>query len=421
MNPKRSTQSVLGGTAAGLVDGRQPRLLVLGAGRGQAGLISAARQMGVHTVVATLPDGDPPGIALADEVAYVDITDVDAVVGVARQLDLDGVATSCADTGISALGAVCEELGLPGLTRESAAICADKRAMKERFASYGVSSPKYRLIGSLPELYAAFDDLGMPVIVKAPDLQGSRGVAILREPSDAPQAYRHAADATHQAEVVVEQFVVGREFGAQALVRDQEIMFVLIHNDEVHLGDTGVPVGHSVPFRGDAALVLQARELVEAAIRAVGLDNCAVNVDLIATDSSVAVLEVTGRAGANGLPEMVSAYFGIDYYESIVRLALGDLLCEWPSPGGTAVSVGMIMPPVQARGTIANLRLEHHGADTSHLFFVGPGGRIDGFRDSSDCLGQIIAMADSLAEADRLVESARRAVVLDVIPTPLQS
>lgn len=53
-----------------------------------------------------------------------------------------------------------------------------------------------------------------------------------------------------------------------------------------------------------------------------GLDNCAVNCDLIEKDGKVYVIEITGRAGATCLPETVGLYYGINYYEAIVRLAL---------------------------------------------------------------------------------------------------
>ena len=37
------------------------RILIIGAGRGQAGLIRAAKRLGATTVVATLTDPQPPG------------------------------------------------------------------------------------------------------------------------------------------------------------------------------------------------------------------------------------------------------------------------------------------------------------------------------------------------------------------------
>ena len=62
------------------------RLLVVGAGRGQIGLYRAAREMGVHTIAGTLPDNDPPGIKLADEVCYMNIAKPDEVLEKARGL-----------------------------------------------------------------------------------------------------------------------------------------------------------------------------------------------------------------------------------------------------------------------------------------------------------------------------------------------
>ena len=83
------------------------RLLVLGAGRGQIGLYKAAKEMGITTIAGTMPDNNPPGIPLADEVCFMNIANPDEVAKKAANLKLDGVATCCLDTGISALGKYC--------------------------------------------------------------------------------------------------------------------------------------------------------------------------------------------------------------------------------------------------------------------------------------------------------------------------
>ena len=53
------------------------RLLIVGAGRGQVGLYKAAKEMGVHTIAGTMPDNNPPGIKLADEVCLCPFTSID--------------------------------------------------------------------------------------------------------------------------------------------------------------------------------------------------------------------------------------------------------------------------------------------------------------------------------------------------------
>ena len=55
------------------------RLLVLGAGRGQIGLYKAAKEMGITTIAGTMPDNNPPGIPLADEVCFMNIANPDEV------------------------------------------------------------------------------------------------------------------------------------------------------------------------------------------------------------------------------------------------------------------------------------------------------------------------------------------------------
>ena len=60
-----------------------------------------------------------------------------------------------------------------------------------------------------------------------------------------------------------------------------------------------------------------------------GLNNCAINADFILKDDKTYVLELGGRSGATCLAELVSIYYGYDYYEKLIRAALGEDL-EFP-------------------------------------------------------------------------------------------
>ena len=143
------------------------RLLVLGAGRGQIGLYKAAKEMGITTIAGTMPDNNPPGIPLADEVCFMNIANPDEVAKKAANLKLDGVATCCLDTGISALGKTCDSLGLTGLPEKAAIMCNDKSKMKKAFMEYGVSTAQYFEISNEEELENALNKIKLPVIIKA--------------------------------------------------------------------------------------------------------------------------------------------------------------------------------------------------------------------------------------------------------------
>lgn len=96
------------------------------------------------------------------------------------------------------------------------------------------------------------------------------------------------------------------------------------HGDNTYMSHTAVPVGHYVPLDCDRDIYAQTEAVVGNAIRALGLNNCAVNVDLILKDGAVYVIELTGRVGANCLPELVEINYGIEYDKMIVALDIGD-------------------------------------------------------------------------------------------------
>lgn len=175
------------------------RLLILGAGRGQIGLYKAARQMGIVMIAGTMPDNNPPCIALADEVCYMNIADPEDVFAKAKELNLDGAATCCFDTGIAALGRICDGLGLTGLSEEAAIMCNDKSKMKKAFMEHGVSTAKYFEVSSEKELEIALGKINLPVIVKATNLQGSRGIYIAKTKEAAIEGFTEAMKLTKRS------------------------------------------------------------------------------------------------------------------------------------------------------------------------------------------------------------------------------
>lgn len=194
------------------------RLLILGAGRGQIGLYKAAREMGIITIAGTMTENNPPCISLADEVCCMNIANPSEVVEKAKELNLDGVATCCLDTGIAALGKTCDSLKMVGLKEDSAIMCNDKSKMKKAFMEGGVSTAKYFEISTEVELEKALEKIELPVIIKATDLQGSNGIYISKTKEEAIKGFRAAMNLTKRSYCIVEEFIEGWEFGAQAFV-----------------------------------------------------------------------------------------------------------------------------------------------------------------------------------------------------------
>ena len=377
-------------------------ILVLGAGAYQVPLINAAKAMGCKTVVASIP-GPYPGFEMADIAAYVDTSDRESILEVAREHKVNGICTAGTDVALPSLGYACEALGLPGVSYESATLASNKTKMKEAFAANGVNTaPFVRLsIASPAETIAeACEKLAYPVMFKAVDSSGSRGIIKVSSEAEIEHALSEVARVSKTTEFLVESFLDGFEVGAQAFVQQGAIEFVLPHGDYVFNADAGVPIGHYAPLGEDKLAESISRETSKA-IRALGLDNCAVNADLIVTPKGTYVLEIGARSGATGLAEMVGLYFGYDYYKKIVEVALGMNADFSPTESKesavvtrliTSDKTGIIddisLPSTLPHG-IVDVTLDCKRGDAVSKFKIGP-----------DRIGQITAVDKSVEEAE---------------------
>ena len=400
------------------MDVANKRLLILGAGRGQVGLYKAAREMGIWTIAGTMPGNNLPCIQLADEICFMNIAKADEVVEKAKHLKIDGVATCCLDTGLSALGKTCDVLRLVGLTENAAIMCNDKSKMKKAFMDESVSTARYFEISSEEELEAALDKIELPVIIKATDLQGSNGIYISKTREAAFDGFHEAMKKTKRTYCIVEEYIEGYEFGAQAFVYNGEVLYVMPHGDETFMSHTAVPVGHYVPLKCDEDIRKQTEDVVKKAIKAIGLNNCAVNVDLIQKDGKVYMIELTGRVGANCLPELVQINFGIEYYKMIAAMAVGENPLELWNKRNAFESAGLakMMLSTDKQGILKEIK--YNGRMDEDIleitFFKHPGDEIRVFENSNDCIGQVIVKGDSLESCCNKVEQVMSEIYMDL-------
>ena len=300
------------------------KILILGAGIYQVPLIQTAKKMGIYTIVASI-DGNYPGFKLADKVYYENTIDHDAILKIAREEKIDGIVTAGTDVAVITIGKVCDELGLSGLSFDAAKIAANKLLMKKKYEEHGVRTARFRQIPiDCENIPSMVSQLTYPLIFKSVDSSGSRGIVRVDSEAEFDNALNEVKSNTRSSYFIIEEFIEGEEFGAQAFVYDGDVKFIIPHGDYVFQGDTGVPIGHFAPYDLSSEITADTRLQLINAIKAMGLDNCAINADFILKDGKCYVLEIGGRSGATCLAELVSIYYGFDYYEKIILAALGE-------------------------------------------------------------------------------------------------
>lgn len=391
------------------------KILILGAGIYQVPLIKKAKEMGLYTIVTSIP-GNYPGFALADKVVYENTIDLEAVLRLAQQEQVDGVVTAGTDVCIPTLAYVCDQMGLKGLTLTAAEKAQSKLLMKQAFVEHGVNTAAFEYV----DIHNAnpvevCQRIGYPVMFKSIDASGSRGITKASAPEDIPFAYKEVVENTHSKHYIIEKFLSGEEYGAQAFVYDGTIRFILPHGDYVFQGGTGVPLGHFAPYDMSEEIIEDSKLQLQRAVTALGVDNCAINADFMLVDGKAYVLEIGARAGATCLVEMTEQYYGIDYYRQIIRCAMGEEPDFTPGNAQRQPCVVMLFQSDKT-GTIRAIDMGDQSApgvlDVSLDYGVGD--TVRKFRKGPDRIGQCIVIGPTVEAAKQTLDEAMAKVKITV-------
>lgn len=390
------------------------KIIILGAGTYQVPLIKQAKKMGIYTIVVSIK-GNYPGFKLADKVYYENTTDYEAILKIAEDEKIDGIVTAGTDVAVITIGKVCDKLNLCGLSEKAATIASNKLLMKTEYEKYGVRTARFRKVGfNIDDVVKATKELNYPLIFKAVDTSGSRGIIKVEAPENIVSAVEVVKNATRLEYFIIEEFITGIEYGAQAFVLDNKLQFCLPHGDYVFKGNTGVPIGHFAPYQLSDQIVEDTKLQLTNAIKAMGLNNCAINADFILSDDKVYVLELGGRSGATCLAELVSIYYDYNYYEKLILAALGEFPTfesdkSIPNAShlimsdktGELVSISNNNSPNE---NIAEIQIDYNVGDKVKKFNVGP-----------DRIGHIITKGNTLEEAVNTLDNAMKNISLSVV------
>jgi biotin carboxylase len=286
---------------------------VLGAGPAQRGALLAARRLGVETVAC---DRDADAwclrLGLADAFEPVSTMDCRALAEVVRRRGAAGLIAPGTDGPVRVAAEVAADLGLPHpLDPTVARIATDKALQRAALAAAGVPQPRF---GS------SADGLGEgPLVVKAADGQGQRGLTLVRDRAELGAALAHARAAAPGGAALVEEYVAGPEVTVNAFTVDGSWRAVAT-TDRERARAFGVATAHVHPPGRDPTV---AERIAERACAAVGIRQGPSYTQLVLGPQGPCVMEVAARLGGGHDAELCAAATGVDLAELAVRAALG--------------------------------------------------------------------------------------------------
>jgi biotin carboxylase len=380
------------------------RLLVLGAGPAQLGLLAAARARELH-VIAVDRDPSAPGFRYADRRAIVSTEDESGIERLASAERVDGLIAPGIDWPVAIAARVAERLALPHpISAETAALSTSKLRQRERFAERGVPQPRYIVCSGPEEAADAAREIGFPCVVKAPDRQGQRGLTLVRSAAEVGEAVRVALDASRSATLLVEEHVPGREITVNAFTaRGHFVPLTVTDRLTAPLPAFGVALTHVWPSELEPLEIGAAVEAASSAAAALGIEHGPSYTQILLGPDGVRVAELAARLGGGHDAELCRVALGVDLNGAALSAALGEetpaaSLAPVARVGGACVRF-LVAPPGELQeitGIEEAFALE---GIRGIRIYRRRRHRFGEFRRGADRAGAILAIGDSREEA----------------------
>lgn len=309
------------------------RLLILGGSRISCEIIRKAKELGIYSLVTDwYPIEKSPAKQMADKALMVSTADVDAVVELIKEEKIDGVITGYTDSVLPYYAQICEKAGLPSYgTEEQFEILTNKNKYKALCKEYGVPTVEEYII-SESSTDEDFDNIKYPVLVKPADNSGARGISICYDKEELIRAYERAISFSDSKEVLVEQYLNGKEVTIFWAFQDGDIMLAGMGNRHMRHKEAGIiplPVGYSFPSIHIKEYEKEIEPKVKEMLSSIEIKNGMMFMQCLIEDGQCIVYDIGFRLTGSLEYKLQAHIDGYDPLEMMIRYALTGKMAEY--------------------------------------------------------------------------------------------
>ena len=298
------------------------KALLIGASSEALHTIEKAHRHGIHV---TALDGNPKaeGLKAADTAMVVNISDAEATIAAAREVNPEFVLTVPIGRYLTTVGAVNDALNLPGISQKAAVLCTDKYAFHQTLQEQGLRDCRCYLVTGSED--AVGKEIDFPAILKPRYGSGSRGIFFAEDVCSLKKALEELyVDGSLAEDYVLEECVAGEEYGVDGAVIDGQFYLVLLRKKENTPPPARQAVGYYSVQPADPFYV-QVKEYLEKVISCLGIEECLFHADLIKGNKGPFVIELSARPSGHNLHNLFTPLCtGVDMAEEYMKYRLGD-------------------------------------------------------------------------------------------------
>ncbi len=388
--------------------------MIIAGGEWQVPIIREAKRLG-HRVINTNLYENSPGFAFADVAEVADVLDIDAHIDIARRHRPDAVLTDQSDIAVKTVAVVAEALDLPGIGAAVANRFTNKLAMRTWCRSIDVAQPGFASCSSAEDAERSATSLGMPLVVKPPASQSSRGVRRVDERSEVAEAFASAQQFSNDGSVLLENYVEGTELTAEGIATGSGHVTLAL-STKAHLQHNPMVARRLVYSRDHCDIPFdELRARNDRLIEGMGLKFGLTHTEYKYSNGTFVLIETAARGGGTKISShIVPLMSGVATNEMLIAMSLGQVVGRpEPSEIGRAAILEFFTFPagrVCAIEGLAEARALEGVLDLGLTFAVG-----DALAPPADDRSRhmhVIAAGSSTAEAAAVVSEVERLITV---------
>ena len=304
------------------------KLMLLGGMRYLIPVIEAAHKLGVFVITC---DYLPGNIAhkYSDKYCNVSIIDKEAVLKVAKELEIDGIMSFACDPGVTTAAYVAEKMGLPNSgPYESVSILQNKGKFRKFLSDNGFNVPTAKSYNSIEEALKDTELFNWPVIVKPTDSAGSKGVTRVDDKKKLKESIEYALSFSYTNEFIIEDFLEkkGNSSDCDSFSIDGELKFISFSSQlfDPKCENPYTPAAYSWPTTITNKHKIELKNEIQRLLKLLNMKTSIYNIETReCTNGKAYIMECSPRGGGNRLAEMMRHVNGVDLITNSVRAALG--------------------------------------------------------------------------------------------------
>ena len=287
--------------------------------------IEKAKELGYEVI---LVDQNPniKCIELADRFKCIPFEDFEENLKFAEENKIDGVVNAT-DFAVLVSSYVAEKMNLPGLNFEAAKIAKNKYEIRKMMQEKNITNvSQFFEVSEISEIYELKDKIVFPVILKPCSGLGSLFVYKIDNYEDLINKIPEVIEGSFNGKALIETFIVGQEYGVESFVYNNIVTVLAILKKNMTQLPYRSELGHSIPSELPIEIENKIKDVVKNLINAIGINQGAVNMDLILTEKNeVYVVDVGARMGGNAISShIIPNGMGIDHVGNVVKIAMQD-------------------------------------------------------------------------------------------------